>query len=109
MELEFRSRNNDMGHVFPTFQERVNAMLPADNISSSSMGSSRSHGYLASGSSAPVLETLTPATPRMLNSEEMQRAVALVEHEAEQQNQELLRAHSGLNEQRVERLLSLLN
>ena len=29
MELEFRFRNNDMGMLFPTFQERVNAMLPA--------------------------------------------------------------------------------
>ncbi|MBQ9407046.1 MAG: pseudouridine synthase [Desulfovibrio sp.] len=106
MELEFRSRNNDMGPVFPTFQERVNTMLPADNIASAASSPSRS---FLSESAAPVLETQKPATPRMLNSQEMQQAIALVEQEAEQHTQELLRAHSGLNEQRVERLLGLLN
>ena len=30
MELEFRFRNNDMGPIFPTFQERVNTMLPVN-------------------------------------------------------------------------------
>ena len=30
MELEFRFRNNDRGPLLPTFQERVNAMLPAN-------------------------------------------------------------------------------
>ena len=30
MELQFRVRNNDLGPLLPTFQERVNAMLPVN-------------------------------------------------------------------------------
>ena len=33
MELQFRSRNHDLGSYFPTFQERVNSMLPAQSSS----------------------------------------------------------------------------
>ena len=96
MELEFRFRNNDLGPVFPTFQERVNAMLPA------------SHADAAS-SAAPAIEVPAVATPHMLNNEEMTQALAQVEEEAAQHSQELMQAHSGLNEQRVARLLGLLD
>jgi len=96
VELEFRFRNNDMGPLFPTFQERVNAMLPA------------SHADAAS-SAAPSLETPAAETPHMLNNEEMTQALAQVEEEAAQHSQEMLQAHSGLNEQRVARLLGLLD
>ena len=96
MELEFRFRNNDMGPLFPTFQERVNAMLPADQNA-------------AGTAAAPALEPEATATPHMLNNEEMTRALAQVEEEAVQHRQEMLQAHSGLNEQRVARLLGLLD
>ena len=45
----------------------------------------------------------------MLNNEEMTQALAQVEEEAAQHSQELMQAHSGLNEQRVARLLGLLD
>ena len=98
MELEFRFRNNDMGPLFPTFQERVNAMLPAQKAEAA-----------AATSAAHELEPPVTETPHMLNNEEMTQALAQVEDEAAQHSQEMMQAHSGLNEQRVARLLGLLD
>lgn len=98
MELQFRSRNHDLGAFFPTFQERVNTMLPAGN-------------GVAASSAAPALDTLEqmPVTPHYPNSDEVQMTLARVEEEAVLQSEELVQAHSGLNEQRVARLLGLLD
>lgn len=98
MELEFRFRNNDLGPHFPTFQERVNAMLPVKQTEQNP----------AASSAAPALEENAPSTPHILNSEEVQQTLAQVEEEAAQQSRELIEVHSGLNEQRVARLLGLL-
>lgn len=100
MELEFRFRNNDLGPLFPTFQERVNAMLP--------VARPEQHAEAAS-SAAPALEESVPGTPHILNNEEVQQTLAQVEEEAVQQSRELIEVHSGLNEQRVARLLGLLD
>ena len=93
MEIQFRSRNHDMGAIFPTFQERVNAMLPAD----------------AGTSAAPAIEEKAVVTPHMPTSEEIQQTLAQVEQEAARQGDELIQMHSGLNAQRVARLLDLLD
>ena len=108
MELEFRFRNNDLGPVFPTFQERVNAMLPV-NRAESTPAAPAAPADDAAVSAAPVLEQTVPGTPHMLNSDEMRQALAQVEQEAVQHSQELIQEHSGLNEQRVARLLGLLD
>lgn len=100
MELEFRFRNNDLGPLFPTFQERVNAMLPVTQTEQSAG---------AASSAAPALEESAPGTPHILNNEEVQQTLAQVEEEAVQQSRELIEVHSGLNEQRVARLLGLLD
>ncbi|RRD72376.1 MULTISPECIES: pseudouridine synthase [unclassified Desulfovibrio] len=108
MELEFRFRNNDRGPLLPTFQERVNAMLPANRAAAAPAAPAAPADKTASAA-APVLEQSPPATPRMLNTEEMQQALAQVEAEAAQHSQEMILAHSGLNEQRIARLLGLLD
>ena len=94
MELQFRSRNHDMGAFVPTFQERVNSMLPAEATSA-----------------APELEIKSKAgmTPHIPTNDEIQQTLAEVEREAAQQSDELIQIHSGLNEQRVARLLGLLD
>ena len=109
MELEFRFRNNDLGPVFPTFQERVNAMLPANRAESAPSAPGAPSGDEAGTAAAPELEQNVPGTPHMLNSDEMRQALAQVEQEAAQHSQELIQVHSGLNEQRVARLLGLLD
>ena len=100
MELQFRSRNHDLGAFFPTFQERVNTMLPAEN-----------RAAVAAGSAAPALDAVeqAPVTPHYPTSDEVQMTLARVEEEAVHQSEELVQAHSGLNEQRVARLLGLLD
>lgn len=92
MELQFRSRNHDMGAFLPTFQERVNSMLPAEQA-------------------APELEKVEKKnmTPHFPTNDEVAETLAQVEREAEQRNQELVQVHSGLNKQRVARLLGLLD
>lgn len=97
MELQVRSRNHELGIVFPTFQERVNAMLPATGQ--------------AASSAAPLLDPAdeAPVTPHIPNPEEVRLTLARVEEEAAQASAELVQAHSGLNEQRVARLLGLLD
>lgn len=95
MEIQFRSRNHDMGAFFPTFQERVNSMLPAQTAASA----------------APELEPEDTAnmTPHFPTNEEVMQTLAQVEQEAAAQSEELIQVHSGLNEQRVARLLGLLD
>lgn len=95
METQFRSRNHDIGMVFPTFQERVNSMLPAES----------------NAQAAPVLEEdhKIGMTPHYPTQEEISQTLAEVEREATEQGNELLQMHSGLNEQRVARLLGLLD
>lgn len=95
MDIQFRSRNHDMGAFFPTFQERVNSMLPATEATSA----------------APALESQDKVnmTPRIPSNEEVMATLAQVEQEAANQSQELIQVHSGLNEQRVARLLGLLD
>ena len=94
MELQVRSRNHDMGAYFPTFQERVNTMMPA-----------------SAANAAPELEHEHKAgmTPHMPTDEEIMDTLSQVEQEAASQSQELINIHSGLNEQRVARLLGLLD
>lgn len=94
MEIQFRSRNHDLGAMFPTFQERVNNMLSVDD---------------AQTSAAPLLEQEKITTPHMPSSEEIQQTLAQVEQEAMQQSNELIEMHSGLNAQRVARLLDMLD
>ncbi|MEE0814804.1 MAG: pseudouridine synthase [Desulfovibrio fairfieldensis] len=103
MELEFRFRNNDLGPHFPTFQERVNAMLPARPAEPEGISAEAAAPVL------PTLEKSAPLTPHMPNSEEVRQTLAQVEEEAVLQSRELIQAHSGLNEQRVARLLGLLD
>lgn len=95
MEIQFRSRNHDIGAFFPTFQERVNSMLPAREATSA----------------APELqpEEKSIMTPHYPTNEEIQETLSQVEIEAARQSQDLLEVHSGLNEQRVARLLGLLD
>lgn len=95
MELEFRSRNHDMGNFFPTFQERVNSMLPAEQATSA----------------APELEpqTKTGITPHYPTNDEIAQTLAQVEQEAAVQSEELIQMHTGLNEERVARLLGMLD
>lgn len=94
MEIQFRSRNHDMGTFIPTFQERVNSMLPAENTSA-----------------APALENEEKMnmTPHFPTNEEVMDTLAQVEQQAAAQSEELIQVHSGLNEQRVARLLGLLD
>ncbi len=101
MEVQFRSRNHDLGAFFPTFQERVNAKLPAEGRA----------GGAAASAAAPVLDTVEdlPVTPHYPDNEEVRMTLARVEEEAVLQSEELVQAHSGLNEQRVARLLGLLD
>lgn len=89
MELQFRSRNHDIGAYFPTRQERMNA----------------------AASAAPALDhsAAKPKTPHYPTNEEIRQTLAQVEEEATRQNEELIQMHSGLNEQRVARLLGLLD
>lgn len=93
MDTQFRSRNHDMGIIFPTFQERVNGMLPVDS------------------NAVPAVETSHKKnmTPHYPSNEEITQTLADVEREATQQGEELLQMHSGLNEQKVARLLGLLD
>lgn len=94
MEIQFRSRNHDMGTFFPTFQERVNSMLPAE-----------------AAAAAPELESAEKInmTPHFPTNDEVIETLAQVEQEAASRSEELIQAHSGLNEQRVARLLGLLD
>ncbi len=95
METQFISRNHDMGMVFPTFQERVNSMLPVDS----------------NAQAAPVLDNNPKKgmSPHYPTQEEITETLAEVEREATEQGEELLQMHSGLNEQKVARLLGLLD
>lgn len=94
MEMEIRRRNNDVGLCVPTFQERVNTMLPANGPSSS-----------AAEELSPSRELMTPHMP---NSGEVAETMRLMEEEAIKQSKEIVEMHSGLNELRVKRLLGLL-
>lgn len=93
MEIQFGARNHDMGTFFPTFQERVNSMLPANSAA------------------APELEPVdkNEITPHFPTNEEVMQTLAQVEQEAASKSEELIQVHSGLNEQRVARLLGLLD
>lgn len=95
MELHIFPRNNDLGPQMPTFRERLNGMMPAPAEQQTS--------------AAPALEKPRTAVPHMLNNEEMEEALHQVELQTAQQGQEALAAHAGLNEQRVARLLGLLD
>lgn len=92
MEIQFRSRNHDIGTFFPTFQERVNSMVPASEA-------------------APELkpEDKATITPHFPTNEEVMQTLAQVEQEAASQSEELIQVHSGLNQDRVARLLGLLD
>ncbi len=96
MDLHIFPRNNDLGPQMPTFRERLNGIPSV---------------MKEQGSAAPALHTDTPrpVTPHMLNNEEMEEALHQVEMQTAQQGQEALSAHAGLNEQRVARLLHLLD
>jgi len=96
MDIQFYSRNHDMGTYFPTFQERVNNMLPADSAASSA-------------AKALEPEDRKTMTPHMPTNDEIMETLAQVEQEAASQSEQLIQLHSGLNEQRVARLLGLLD
>lgn len=95
MDIQFRSRNHDMGTFFPTRQERMNSAMASKEAASA----------------APALQPEDKAgmTPHMPTNEEIMDTLAQVEQEANNQSQELIKMHSGLNEQRVARLLGLLD
>lgn len=95
MDLHIFPRNNDLGPQMPTFRERLNGMMPAATEQKIN--------------AAPALETPRPASPHLMNNEEMEEALHQVEVQTAQQGQEALAAHAGLNEQRVARLLGLLD
>ncbi|MBO4369463.1 MAG: pseudouridine synthase [Desulfovibrio sp.] len=100
MQLDFIPRNNDLGACVPTFQERVNGMLPAE------------HPITLTESSEVAQEISlprTPLSPHYLSSSEVDEALCMMEEEAQKQNMELLRIHSGLNRDRIMRLLDLLH
>ncbi len=96
MDIQFCSRNHDMGAYFPTFQERVNNMLPAEEASTSAARNLES-------------ESKAQMTPHMPTNDEIMQTLAQVEKEAASQSEQLIQVHSGLNEQRVARLLGLLD
>lgn len=91
METKYRFRNNDLGHSFPTSQERASSLSAAQ----------------AAPKIAP--QPAIARTPHTLNNEELRQTMAMVEEEAASRNAELIQLHSGLNEQRVARLLGLLD
>lgn len=93
MDMQIRFRNNDLGPYMPTRQERMNSMTSSGQMASS-----------AAEELQPPVET-----PHMLNNAELQATLQQLEAQAMQRNEELLQAHSGLNEQRVARLLGLLD
>ncbi len=94
MDMQIRFRNNDLGPYMPTHQERMNSMLSAGQTASSA---------------APELTQRPVETPHLLNNDELQQTLQQVEAQAAQQNEQMMQAHSGLNEQRVARLLGLLD
>ena len=95
MELQFCRRNHDMGNYLPTFQERVNNMLPVDQAAAA----------------APELKPdyKKGMTPHYPSEDEISQTLAQVEQDAVEQSEELIQIHSGLNEERVARLLGLLD
>ncbi|MBQ7606774.1 MAG: pseudouridine synthase [Desulfovibrionaceae bacterium] len=90
MELRTMFRNNDPGMCMPTGR-------------GSDAGSS---------GNAQEAQELTvkrgPVTPHLPNSEEVEQTLSMMEAEAAKHNVELLRIHSGLNRERINRLLDLL-
>ena len=94
MDMQIRFRNTDLGPYMPTHQERMNSMLSAGQTASSA---------------APELTQRPVETPHLLNNDELQQTLQQVEAQAAQQNEQMMQAHSGLNEQRVARLLGLLD
>ncbi|MBQ7618269.1 MAG: pseudouridine synthase [Desulfovibrio sp.] len=95
MDLDFIPRNNDLGACVPSSQERVNT---AKNLGESQLTQT-----------AKALQVLKhPVTPHLPNSDEVEQTLSQMETEAEQQNEKLLRIHTGLNKERVSRLLDLL-
>ena len=98
MEMEFRSRNNDFGVCVPTVQERKNSMLAAKNAV----------GGEAASAATELSFSHRPTTPHMLSSDEVEQTLTLMETEASQHNEELLHIHTGLDKERVARLLAML-
>ncbi|MBQ7456839.1 MAG: pseudouridine synthase [Desulfovibrio sp.] len=89
MKLVTMPRNNDLGTCISTVHEQANAL----------------HETVA----AQVLpEAKGPVTPHLPNSQEVEQTLSMMEAEAEKHNMELLRIHSGLNRERIARLLDLL-
>ena len=102
MEMEYRQRNNDIGVYYPTFQERVNNMLP---VTSHVGGESIAR---ASAAAVELAETNRPCTPHMPNTQEVSDTLALLEEDALRHDREMAEVHSGLNAKLVMRLLDLL-
>ncbi|MBR3664532.1 MAG: pseudouridine synthase [Desulfovibrio sp.] len=99
MEFQYIARNHDLGACMPTFQERVNStMLPVDQ-------SAVREGTAA----APALHQMgRPQTPHLPSASEVEQTLSMMETEAQNKNLQLLKVHSGLNKERVDRLLNLL-
>ena len=49
-----------------------------------------------------------PTTPHMPSPTEVEQTLTMVETEAQNQNEDLLQVHAGLDKERVSRLLALL-
>ncbi|MCR4665983.1 MAG: pseudouridine synthase [Desulfovibrio sp.] len=96
MQLNVFPRNNDFGASVQTFQERVNGMLPVEN------------DIRVASSAAEAYSMPRRPDPHYLTSSEVEQVLTMVEKEAQEQNEALLRIHSGLNRDRVQRLLELL-
>ncbi len=91
MDLKMMPRNNDLGVCVPTQQERMNQGHGGESVAAEELS-------LRNG----------PVTPHLPNSAEVEATLSMMEAEAEKHNMELLRIHSGLNKERIARLLDLL-
>ena len=117
MDMEFRRRNNDLGMCVPTFQERVNTMLPAERPAASledaalgTVGALENASFgMAQTSAAPEMAPSgPPVTPHMPDDNEVQATLDMLAETASRRRQELAELHSNLNEKRIIRLLGLL-
>ena len=117
MDMEFRRRNNDLGICVPTFQERVNTMLPAERPAASpedaALGAAdvmenASFGMAQTSAAPELAPSGQPMTPHMPDDNEVQTTLDMMAEAASRRRQELAELHSNLNEKRIIRLLGLL-
>ena len=117
MDMEYRRRNNDLGICVPTFQERVNTMLPAERpaarLEDAVLGTedameSASFGMAQTNAAPELAPSGPPVTPHTPDDNEVQATLDMMAEAASRRRQELAELHSNLNEKRIIRLLGLL-